>query len=107
MAELMTAILRKLGFNEVDTALDGLKAISMMMSKSYSLVISDLIMAPMTGLELLSAVRADDGFGRTPFVLVTASRDFHHAVAAKKAGVNSYLLKPFSPSQLIAAIQTV
>jgi two-component system chemotaxis response regulator CheY len=71
-----------------------------MRQKSYRLVISDLNMDGMSGLKFLRAVRQDPDLKATPFILTTASQSIEDAVAAKYAGVDNYLLKPFSAEKL-------
>ena len=61
----------------------------------------------MTGYELLSEVRTDDRLSRTPFIMVTAESKTENVVAAKKAGVNNYIVKPFNAATLKAKIDAV
>jgi two-component system chemotaxis response regulator CheY len=100
MIEIMTALLKRLGFDDVDFASDGASALALMRQKSYRLVISDLNMDGMSGLKFLRAVRQDPDLKATPFILTTASQSIEDAVAAKHAGVDNYLLKPFSAEKL-------
>ena len=64
-------------------------------------------MRPMSGLQLLRAIRRDAELGRTPFILTTASMQTENAVAAKQLGVSNYLLKPFTPAVLREKIDAV
>jgi two-component system chemotaxis response regulator CheY len=96
MVRLIQNLLKELGFNNVDAASDGEEAFSKMKEEKYGLVISDWNMEPMTGYELLQAVRADDELKDTPFILVTAESKIENVVAAKNAGVNNYIVKPFN-----------
>lgn len=100
MVEVMTALLRRLGFVDIDAAVDGSSALRMLRAKRYGLVLSDLNMQPMNGLELLREVRTDPDLKPTPFILTTTSLHAASVVAAKRAGVDTYLLKPFTVSQL-------
>ena len=93
-------ILSKIGFEQIDHAFDAATALSMLFHKKYQLVISDLRMQPITGLQLLRAVRQDDQLRGTPFLLMTASHAPEPVMTAKLAGANAYLLKPFTPQQL-------
>jgi two-component system chemotaxis response regulator CheY len=70
-------------------------------------VISDWNMAPMTGFELLQKVRADAELSSMPFIMVTAEAKTENVVAAKKAGVNNYIVKPFNADTLRSKIDTV
>ena len=79
----------------------------MMRLKQYGLVISDWNMEPMTRYELLREVRADDRLSLTPFIMVTAEPKTDNVIAAKKAGVNNYIVKPFNAATLKAKIDAV
>jgi two-component system chemotaxis response regulator CheY len=70
-------------------------------------VISDWNMEPMTGYELLKEVRADEKLSRTPFIMVTAESKTENVIAAKKAGVNNYIVKPFNAQTLKSKIDAV
>jgi len=107
MIRIIRNLLKQLGFANVDEAGDGSAALDMMRLKDYGLVISDLNMEPMTGYELLREVRADDRLSRTPFIMVTAESKTDNVVAAKKAGVNNYIVKPFNAATLKAKIDAV
>ena len=89
-----------LGFTNVDEAVDGSSALTKMRDKGYGLVISDWNMEPMTGLQLLREVRADASLKETPFVMITAESKTENVVAAKQAGVDNYIVKPFNAETL-------
>ena len=78
-----------------------------MRGRRYGLVISDWNMEPMTGYELLRQVRADDVLRNTPFIMVTAESKTENVIAAKKAGVNNYIVKPFNAATLKTKIEAV
>lgn len=107
MVEIMTAILHKLHYQDVDFAADGKTALQMMHDKPYDLVISDVNMEPMGGLDLLRTVRANPDLKAMPFILTTASRAPDTVFAAKRAGADHYLLKPFTPKQLAEKIEII
>ena len=107
MIRIIRNLLKQLGFVNVDEASDGSSALGMMRQKPYGLVISDWNMEPMTGYELLREVRADDRLSRTPFIMVTAESKTDNVIAAKKAGVNNYIVKPFNAATLKAKIDAV
>ena len=107
MIRIIRNLLKQLGFANVDEAGDGSAALNMMREKDYGLVISDWNMEPMTGYELLREVRADDRLSRTPFIMVTAESKTDNVIAAKKAGVNNYIVKPFNAAKLKAKIDAV
>ena len=107
MIRIIRNLLKQLGFNDIDDAADGTEALAKMQQKSYGLVISDWNMEPMTGYELLKEVRASDALMKTPFIMVTAESKTENVIAAKKAGVNNYIVKPFNAATLSAKINAV
>ena len=107
MVELTRRVLSRLGFENIDDASDGYQALTLLREKKHKLVISDLRMAAMGGIQLLKAVRADDQLKNTPFILMTGSLDVPNVLAAKYAGTDAYLLKPFTQDQLKAKLLEV
>jgi len=107
MIRILRNLLKQLGFEDIDDAPDGSAALSKMREKKYGLVISDWNMEPMTGYELLKEVRSDPGLSRTPFIMVTAESKTENVIAAKKAGVNNYIVKPFNAQTLKSKIEAV
>ncbi|MCB1491413.1 MAG: response regulator [Rhodobiaceae bacterium] len=107
MVRIIRNLLKQLGFENVDDAADGSEALQRMHERRYGLVISDWNMEPMTGYELLKQVRADESLGRTPFIMITAESKTENVIAAKKAGVNNYIVKPFNAQTLKAKIAAV
>src|SRR5712691_7191928 len=104
MAGIVRKLLAQIGLENVDEAPDGASALARMREKKYQLVISDWNMAPMTGHELLKQIRADEALARTPFVMMTAEQSAAHVVEARKAGVDSFLIKPFNAATLKSKI---
>jgi two-component system, chemotaxis family, chemotaxis protein CheY len=98
--EIVVAICRKLGLVNVDTAKDGAEALEKLRAQTYAIVISDWNMAPVSGLELLRTLRADPRLAKTKFVMMTARTDADAILVAKRFGVDTYLVKPFSPRVL-------
>jgi two-component system chemotaxis response regulator CheY len=107
MIRILRNLLKQIGFADIDDAVDGSSALGKMRDKRYGLVISDWNMEPMTGYELLKEVRADPGLSKTPFIMVTAESKTENVIAAKKAGVNNYIVKPFNAQTLHSKIQAV
>jgi len=107
MIRIIRNLLKQLGFENVDDATDGSDALTKLRDKKYGLVISDWNMEPMTGYELLKEVRSDDDLSRTPFIMVTAESKTENVIAAKKAGVNNYIVKPFNAATLKNKIEAV
>lgn len=107
MIRILRNLLKQLGFNDVDEASDGTEALTKMEGRKYGLVISDWNMEPMTGYEFLKQVRGDERMSRTPFIMVTAESKTENVIAAKKAGVNNYIVKPFNAATLKSKIDAV
>ncbi|MFY7962615.1 MAG: chemotaxis response regulator CheY [Elsteraceae bacterium] len=107
MRRIIRNLLQQLGFTDVDEAADGEQALAKLRDKDFGLVISDWNMEPMTGLDLLKAVRADARLKALPFIMVTAESKTENVVAAKQAGVSNYIVKPFNAEilkQKLAAV---
>jgi two-component system chemotaxis response regulator CheY len=107
MIRIIRNLLRQLGFDDIDDAADGSVALSKMEIKRYGLVISDWNMEPMTGYELLKQVRSRPNLKATPFIMVTAESKTENVIAAKQAGVNNYIVKPFNAETLRSKIEAV
>ena len=110
MIRIIKNLLKQLGFSNVDEALNGQAAMEMINSKKYGLVISDWNMEPMSGLELLKTVRAttsNENISKVPFIMVTAESKTENVIAAKQAGVNNYIVKPFNAETLKSKIAAV
>jgi len=93
-------LLRQLGFNNLDDAANGEEAYGKLQRQRHGLVISDWNMEPMTGYELLVKVRNDAALRATPFIMITAESKTENVVAAKQAGANNYIVKPFNAPTL-------
>lgn len=98
MIRIMRNLLRQLGFTNIDEASDGHTALAKMSQKNYALVISDSTMTPMTGMELLQRVRADERTKQTPFVMV--ANDSNEGSEAERRSATGYILKPFNAQSL-------
>ncbi len=107
MLRIIRNLLKQLGFENVDEATDGSAALQKMRERQYGLVISDWNMEPMTGLQLLKEVRADNGLKETPFIMVTAESKTENVVTAKQAGVSNYIVKPFNAETLKTKLTAV
>ncbi len=107
MLRIIRNLMKQLGFNNVDEATDGSAALQKLRDKKYGLVISDWNMEPMTGLQLLREVRADGELKAMPFVMITAESKTENVIAAKQAGVNNYIVKPFNAATLKSKLQSV
>jgi len=107
MIRIIRNLLKQIGYEQVDEAADGTEALTKMRSKRYGLIISDWNMEPMTGYEFLKEVRAAPALAPTPFIMVTAESKTENVIAAKKAGVNNYIVKPFNAQTLKNKIDAV
>ncbi len=107
MLRIVRNLLKQINFHNVDEASDGAGALEKLRSGEFGLVISDWNMAPMTGLELLQEVRADPRLKTTPFIMITAESKTENVIAAKQAGVNNYIVKPFNAETLQSKIEKV
>ena len=107
MIRIIRNLLKQLGFENIDDASDGSAALNKMRTKKYGLVISDWNMEPMTGIELLKLVRADEKLRNTPFIMVTAESKPENVIAAKQAGVSNYVVKPFNAETLKGKLVSV
>jgi two-component system chemotaxis response regulator CheY len=107
MIRIIRNLLKQIGFENVDDANDGSAALAKMQGKQYGLIISDWNMEPMTGYDLLREVRANPTLSKTPFIMITAESKTENVIAAKKAGVNNYIVKPFNAATLKTKIEAV
>ncbi len=100
MLRIISNLLKQLGFANVDEATDGSMALDMFKTKQYGLIISDWNMEPMSGLELLKSIRTGTQNKDVPFIMITAESKTENVIAAKQAGVNNYIVKPFNADTL-------
>lgn len=107
MLRIIRNLLKQLGFENVDEATDGSGALHKLRERPYSLIISDWNMEPMTGLQLLKEVRADSKLKETPFIMITAESKTENVIAARQAGVNNYIVKPFNAATLKTKLSAV
>ncbi len=105
MITVMRRILERLGYTKVDYAADGETALEKMRKTPYAFVVCDWSMEPVTGYEVLRRVRADPDLRETRFIMATTQTVMQNAVAAKMAGVDGYLIKPFTPDSLRKVIE--
>ncbi len=107
MIRIICNLLKQLGYQNIDNANDGATALAKLRAGRYGLVISDWNMEPMSGYDLLKEVRADAKLGKTPFIMITAELKTENVIAAKRAGVSNYIVKPFNAQTLQAKIAAV
>jgi two-component system chemotaxis response regulator CheY len=107
MINVLRSQLQQLGFVDVDEANSGAEALTKMRVRRYGLILSDWHMGLITGLDLLKAIRGDVILKKTPFIMVTGESRSENVIAAKKAGVNGYIVKPFTVQMLKVKIDSV
>ncbi len=100
MRKVVRNLLKQVGYEDIVEAEDGVMALRALKSQKIDVIISDWNMPNMSGLELLKAVRGDAELAKTPFLMVTAEALQDNVVAAVKAGVNDYIVKPFTAEVL-------
>lgn len=96
MRRIIKNILKQLGYSVVDEADDGNMALAKLKSAKFDFVITDWNMPNMSGLDLIKAIRADPHLKATPILMVTAEAMKENIIEAVKAGVNNYVVKPFT-----------
>jgi two-component system chemotaxis response regulator CheY len=96
MRRILRNILKQIGFTDINEADDGSTALKELRKEKYDLILSDWNMPEMPGIDLLNAIRADDELKGIPFVMITAEAQKDNIIGAVKAGVNSYVVKPFT-----------
>jgi two-component system chemotaxis response regulator CheY len=107
MIRIICNLLKQLGYQNIDSATDGATALAKLRAGRFGLVISDWNMEPMSGYDLLKEVRADAKLGKTPFIMITAESKTENVIAAKRAGVSNYFVKPFNAQTLQSKIAAV
>jgi two-component system, chemotaxis family, chemotaxis protein CheY len=107
MRKVVRNLLKQVGYEDIVEAEDGVMALKALKSQKIDVVVSDWNMPNMSGLELLKAVRADAELAKTPFLMVTAEALQDNVVAAVKAGVNNYIVKPFTAEVLNEKIKKI
>ena len=96
MRRIVRNLLKELGFSNVHEAEDGVDALKKLRAESFDFVVSDWNMPNMTGIDLLREIRKDDALKHLPVLMVTAEAEKDKVVTAIKAGVNNYVVKPFT-----------
>lgn len=107
MRRIIKNLLRDLGFTNTQEADDGSTALPMLQNGDFDFLITDWNMPNMPGIDLLKAVRADDHLKSLPVLMVTAEAKRDQIVAAAEAGVNGYIVKPFTAETLKEKIEKI
>jgi two-component system chemotaxis response regulator CheY len=104
---IVSRLVKQIGFMEFVEAEDGQQAYDLMQESDFDLVLSDLDMPVMNGMELLEKVRADERLSKIPFIMVTANDSKENIMRAVKAHVSQYIVKPFTATALKEKIAKV
>ena len=109
MRNILKTLLAQLGYKNVDEAEDGKQALEILKQNpnKYGLVITDWNMPNMTGIELVQAIRSDEQLKHLPILMVTAEAKKENVLMAIKAGVNNYIVKPFTAETLKEKIEKI
>lgn len=107
MRRIVKNLLRELGFAHIEEAEDGQAALAALQQGEFDLLITDWNMPRMMGIDLLKAVRADARLAKLPVMMVTAEAKKDQIVIAAKAGVNGYIVKPFTAQTLREKLERI
>ncbi|EDP73309.1 chemotaxis response regulator CheY [Hydrogenivirga sp. 128-5-R1-1] len=107
MRRIIKTLLDQLGYKNIDEAEDGKDALNKLKAQKYDFVITDWNMPNMTGLELVQEIRKEPDLKHLPVLMVTAEAKKENVIAAIKAGVNNYVVKPFTAETLKEKIEKV
>jgi two-component system, chemotaxis family, chemotaxis protein CheY len=103
MREVVKLALKLAGF-EVSQATDGAEALKMALAGQYDLVLADVNMPNMDGIELIRALRAEENYKKTPILMLTTESDLVRRHEGKSAGATGWIVKPFLPDRLVEAV---
>jgi len=107
MSRIMRGLLNQVGFQNVGVVHGGASALERLRTGKYRLVIADWNMEPMSGYDLLEEIRSDAALAATRFIMVSAESSWEHVLAARNAGANGFIIKPFTAAALKARIDRV
>ncbi|WP_112353378.1 chemotaxis response regulator CheY [Shewanella benthica] len=107
MRRIIKNLLRDLGFSNTQEADDGTTALPMLQKGDFDFVVTDWNMPGMQGIDLLKAIRADDKLKNIPVLMVTAEAKREQIIAAAQAGVNGYVVKPFTAATLKEKLEKI
>ena len=96
MRRIVRNLLKELGYTNVDEAEDGAVGLQKLQGGGFDFVVTDWNMPNMTGIDLLRAIRAEESLKGMPVLMVTAENNRDQIIAAAQAGVNGYIVKPFT-----------
>jgi len=105
--KVLVYTLEQLGFDNMEEVTDGYSALVRLKSALFELVITDREMSKMSGLQLLQQIRADQELKQIPVLMVSEDTNPENIVAATKAGVNAYLIKPFEVASFAEKMENI
>ena len=107
MREIIRKVLQELGYEHIQEANDGATALPMLQSAPFDMLITDWNMPKLAGIDLLRAVRAEPKIAHLPVLIVTAEVKREQIIAATQAGVNGYIIKPFTAQALAEKVRKI
>ncbi len=107
MRRIIKNILKQLGFSNMDEAENGQEALQKLRADTFGFVVSDWNMPVMPGIEMLRAIRADEKLKHIPVLMVTAEAQKENLIQAIQAGVNNYIVKPFTAETMQEKINKI
>jgi two-component system, chemotaxis family, chemotaxis protein CheY len=107
MRRIVKNLLKQLGYENIDEAEDGAQALAKLKAGGYGLLITDWNMPVMEGIDLLKNLRAEDSLKDLPVLMVTAEAEKDKVIIAIKAGVDNYVVKPFTAEVLKEKLEKI
>ncbi|MCL0047162.1 response regulator [Thermodesulfovibrionales bacterium] len=107
MRRIIKNLLKQIGFEHIEEAENGTQALNKLKNDSFGLVVSDWNMPEMDGITFLRNIRQSEDFNGMPFLMVTAEAEKEKVIEAVKAGVDSYVVKPFTSEILKEKIEKI
>jgi two-component system, chemotaxis family, chemotaxis protein CheY len=107
MREIVRKVLQEIGYEHIMEANDGATALPLLQAHHFDMLITDWNMPKVPGIELLRAVRAEPKLAKLPVLMVTAEVKREQIIAATQAGVNGYIIKPFTAAALTAKVNKI
>lgn len=106
LREMITFVLNDAGYDSIEAA-DGQEALAKLKSSSVDMVVTDLNMPNMNGIELTKSLRAMSEYKFIPILFLTTESQLHKKEAAREAGATGWIVKPFKPDQLLKVIKKI
>jgi two-component system chemotaxis response regulator CheY len=107
MREIVRKVLQEMGYEHIQEANDGVTALPLLQAQPFDMLITDWNMPKLPGIELLRAVRKEPKLAALPVLMVTAEVKREQIIAATQAGVNGYIIKPFTSRALADKVQKI